>query len=307
MPSVSRNKIMISFEITSEHDSMRVDRFLFKATTAPKSLIYKTVRKKDVKVNGRWVREDYFLKQGDKLTVYIEESFLKSKSIPDCELLADIVFEDENIIVFNKPPGLPCQSDFNHKGGTLSEMLKSYLYQKGEYNPENELTFSPALSNRLDVNTRGLVIGAKNAKALRKMNDYIRQRSVRKFYVCLLEKMPSEKEKHVSAFIEKDKKRNTSTISENGKEISMDYRVLRKTPFGFLTEVELKTGRSHQIRAYFSSIGCPIAGDSKYGAKKAGGQKLMAYKLIFDFDDSEIFSSLNKKIITADYSALFSE
>ena len=171
---------MIEYIIGRNSSGIRADRFLLKATTAPSSLIYKTFRKKDVKINGKWIKEDYVLSEGDVLRIYIKEDFQKEKEVKSCPLTAPILFEDENIIIFNKPAVLPCQPDANHKDGTLADMLKSYLAEKGEYNPKSEASFSPALCNRLDTNTSGLVIGAKNAEALRDMNEQIRLRNVYK-------------------------------------------------------------------------------------------------------------------------------
>ncbi len=276
---------MIEYIIGRNSSQIRADRFLLKATTAPSSLIYKAFRKKDVKINGKWIKEDYILAEGDILRIYIKEEFRKQKEVKECPLTAPIIYEDENIIIFNKPSGLPCQPDENHKDGTLSDMLKSYLITKGEYNPESESSFSPALCNRIDTNTKGLVIGAKNAEALRDMNKQIKEHNVYKYYLCRLENIPEEKSAFVNTHIIKEESTNVSRISEFGKEISMEYKVIEENNGTALCEVLLHTGRSHQIRAYFSSIGCPLVGDTKYGAKAGGGQALCAYRIRFGFPD----------------------
>ncbi len=276
---------MIEYIIGRNSASLRADRFLLKATTAPSSLIYKAFRKKDVKINGKWIKEDYVLCEGDVLRIYIKEDFQKEKTVKSCALTAPILYEDENIIIFNKPSALPCQPDANHQDGTLSDMLKSYLIEKGEYNPKEESSFSPALCNRLDTNTSGLVIGAKNAQSLRDMNEQIKLRNVRKYYLCRLENIPAEKAAFVNTHIIKEETTNISRISDSGKEISMEYIVLQETDCTALTQVLLHTGRSHQIRAYFASINCPLVGDKKYGAKSGGGQKLVAHKILFSFPD----------------------
>ena len=276
---------MIEYIIGRNSASLRADRFLLKATSAPSSLIYKAFRKKDVKINGKWIKEDYILCEGDILRIYIKEDFQKEKNVTFAPLTAPILYEDENIIIFNKPSALPCQPDAKHPTGTLSDMLKSYLSKKGEYDAENEASFSPALCNRLDTNTSGLVIGAKNAEALRDMNEQIRLRNVRKYYLCRLENTPAEKSAFVNTHIIKEEAANISRISDSGKEISMEYIVLEENGGTALTQVLLHTGRSHQIRAYFSSIGCPLVGDKKYGAKSGGGQALVAHKILFSFAD----------------------
>lgn len=276
---------MIEYIIGKNSAGIRADRFLLKATSAPSSLIYKAFRKKDVKVNGKWIKEDYVLHEGDVLRIYIKEEFRKEKEVKECELTAPIMYEDENIIIFNKPAALPCQPDEKHPEGTLADMLKSYLTKKGEFDPCSESSFSPALCNRLDTNTSGLVIGAKNAQALRDMNEQIRLRNVYKYYLCRLENIPTEKSAYVNAHIIKEESRNMSRIAESGKEISMEYKVIEESGGTALVEVLLHTGRSHQIRAYFSSIGCPLVGDKKYGAKTRGGQALCSYRIRFGFPE----------------------
>ncbi len=293
---------MIKYIIGRNSSGIRADRFLLKATTAPSSLIYKTFRKKDVKINGKWIKEDYVLCEGDVLRIYIKEDFQKEKQVKETKLTAPILYEDENIIIFNKPRELPCQPDANHKDGTLSDMLKSYLIDKGEYNPENEASFSPALCNRLDTNTSGLVIGAKNAEALRDMNEQIRLHNVHKYYLCKLENIPAKKSDFVNAHIIKEETTNISRISDQGKEIFMEYLVIEERDGMALCQVLLHTGRSHQIRAYFSSIGCPLVGDKKYGAKQGGGQLLVAYKIRFAFSEyyDGVLSYLNNQQIQLD-------
>ena len=294
---------MIEYIIGRNSAGIRADRFLLKATTAPSSLIYKTFRKKDVKINGKWIKEEHILCEGDILRIYIKEDFRKEKEITSCKLTAPIIYEDENIIIFNKPAALPCQPDEKHPGGTLSEMLKSYLTQKGEYNPKEESSFSPALCNRLDTNTSGLVIGAKNAQALRDMNEQIKERNVYKYYLCRLENIPDKKSAFVNAHIIKEETQNKSYIADTGKEISMEYKVIEEANGTALCEVLLHTGRSHQIRAYFSSIGCPLIGDKKYGAKTSGGQALCAYRIRFGFPDEYegILAYLKDSQIKLDY------
>ncbi len=276
---------MIEYIISKNDKDIRIDKFLFKASTAPSSLIYKTFRKKDVKVNGKWVREDYILSENDVVRIFISEEFKAKKEVNLCPLEAKIEYEDENIIVFNKGANLPCQPDQTHKSGTLSDMLKSYLYEKGEYDFKNENSFSPALCNRIDTNTTGLVIGAKNAEALREMNFLIKTRQVKKYYKCRVEGKVTKTHDEVKAFIIKDEKTNKSKIGELGKSISMQYWVTSYFENETELEVLLDTGRSHQIRAYFSSIGHPLVGDKKYGAQKSGGQKLTSHRIVFDFDD----------------------
>ena len=282
---------MLRFKIT-KNDAVR---FLAKATAAPSSLIYKTFRKKDVKINGKWIKEDYILSEGEELTTYISGEFVNRAEKIDPGLMPEVVYEDENLVVMNKPAGLKSQPD---KAGedALSSRLKAYLAARGEYDPAAESAFSPAICNRLDRNTDGLVIGAKNAAALREMNLAIRERRVRKLYRCITEGVPKEKTATLTSTIQKDEKTNKSTVGRGGKAVSLTYRVTDVQGNRAWLEVELHTGRSHQIRAQLAAIGCPIAGDVKYGARTGGGQRLTAFRLEFHITEG-ILSYLNGKTV----------
>lgn len=286
---------MLSFKITKNDAGLKAERFLLKATTAPASLIYKSFRKKDVKINGKWIKEGYLLSEGEELTAYISDEFSASAEAIDTGLMPRVVYEDENIVIMNKPAGLKSQPD---KVGedALSSRLKAYLTAKGEYDPAAESAFAPALCNRLDRNTGGLVIGAKNAAALREMNLAIRERRVRKLYHCVTEGVPKEKAATLTATLHKDEKTNKSTVGQGGKAVSLTYRVVSVRGNRAEMEVELHTGRSHQIRAQLAAIGCPIVGDVKYGASTGGGQKLTAFRLEFHITEG-ILAYLNGKNI----------
>ncbi len=289
---------MLSFTINKNDSGQRADKFLLKATSAPASLIYKTFRKKDVKIDKKPIKESFILDEGQLLTVYISDEFAKkavSAQGASCDI--EIVYEDENIAVMNKPKGLPSQPDKNHSDA-LSGRFKAYLEEKGEYNPLTERSFSPALCNRLDVNTSGLVIGAKNAPALREMNAAIRERLVEKYYICRCKGVPNPPSATVNSTISKDGRANKSTVGAGGKEISTSYRVLSVRGDTSLVEIQLHTGRSHQIRAQMAALGCPLIGDAKYGGERGkDGQELTAYKLIFK-TSAGMFEYLNGKEIS---------
>ncbi len=285
---------MIEFKINKNDSGQKAEKFLFKATTAPSSLIYKTFRKKDVKINGRWIKEGYLLQEGELLSIYISDEFLrktKTSSAP----MPEIVYEDENIAVMYKPAGLKSQPDKTREDA-LSERFRSWLISGGVFDPYAENSFSPALCNRLDRNTDGLVIGAKNAAAMREMNQAIKERKIRKFYRCETEGIPSPPEATLNSTIFKDKAANKSYIGKDGKAVSLSYRTISSEKGRAKLEIELHTGRSHQIRAQLSSIGCPIVGDKKYGASSGGGQKLTAFKIIF-MTDGKLLSYLKGKTI----------
>ncbi len=274
----------------------RLDKFILKYTSnMPKNLLYKAFRKKRIKVNGKRQEASYIVKEGDVLALYINDEFFVQK-VENMNFSEnpqiDVVYEDENVLIANKPKGVLMHGA---KGdNSLTSELLSYLVLKGEYKPQNEQSFTPAFCNRIDKNTEGLVIAAKNAQTLREMNEKIRQGMVRKFYLCTLIREPKEKSGEIETYLKKDEKQNKVFVCDKdepgAKYAKTRYKVLEKTNGGVLAEVELITGRTHQIRAHMAYIGCPIQSDVKYGAEKDGSksyQHLTSYKLLFDFEKDE--------------------
>ena len=276
----------------------RLDKFLTKAVKGlPQSMMYKLIRTKKIKVNRKRAEQNYMLKQGDSIQLFIREEFFSSPEKDDSALARikpklNILYEDENIILLNKRPGVLVHEDTEGAENTLLMHMKAYLYQRGEYDPEAENSFAPALCNRIDRNTGGIVIGAKNAEALRVMNEKIRDGHMSKFYLCLVHGVPSKKQDKLYAFLRKNSSTNTVEVRKDyfpgAKEIITGYRVLEARGDKALLEVELFTGRTHQIRAQMSAIGHPLLGDGKYGinrSEKKDGYKyqaLYAYKLRFN-------------------------
>lgn len=290
----------------------RLDKFLTKAVKGlPMSLMYKYIRTKKIKRNGARTEQSVILCEGDEITLYIRDEFFDSPE-EDVGALSRIrpkieaVYEDENIILCHKRAGVLVHEDDQAKDNTLLMHLQAYLAQRGEYDPDAEQSFSPALCNRIDRNTGGMVIGAKNAAALREMNEKIRNDEIRKYYYCAVHgKMPRARDR-MTAYLRKDSKNNTVQVTDKplhgSKEIITAYRVIAERGGNSLLEVELITGRTHQIRAHMAHVGHPLLGDGKYGvnrddrAKGYKYQALYAYRLVFDFaDESGVLGYLRGK------------
>lgn len=292
---------MKEFQIKKNDAGQRLDKFLSKAVKGlPMSLMYKYIRTKKIKVNRARTEQKYMLQEGDIVQLFIKDEFFDSPEKDDSALASitpklTIVYEDENIILCNKRPGVLVHEDDEARDNTLIMHIKAYLYQKGEYDPENEQSFAPALCNRIDRNTGGIVIGAKNAEALRVMNEKIKNDEISKFYYCVVHGKMPKKADTLTGFLLKDSDKNQVKIFDRqvkgSKNIITKYKVVSEKNGLSLLEIELVTGRTHQIRAHMSYIGHPLVGDGKYGINKedrAKGYKyqaLYAYRLRFDFDD----------------------
>ncbi|MBQ6872996.1 MAG: RluA family pseudouridine synthase [Clostridia bacterium] len=276
----------------------------------PKSLMYKYIRTKRIKVNGKRAEISTRLNVGDVVDMYINDEFFeKSETRYDfmgASKNLSIVYEDENIMLLNKKVGLLSHPDDNEYTDTLITRVKRYLYEKGEYNPDEETSFTPSLVNRIDRNTSGIVIAAKTAAALRILNQKMKDRELHKYYLCVVHGEIEKKSDTLIGYLIKDEKKNKVTVytkmREGAKTIKTKYNVLKVRNGLSLVEIELLTGRTHQIRAHFASIGHPLLGDGKYGTnalnKKTGYKKqcLCSYKLTFDFTtDAEELEYLNGK------------
>lgn len=284
---------MREFFINHNDGGQRLDKFIMKLMPdIPKSMLYKSLRKNCVRVNGKHVKDGAFvLNEGDNVVLYMKDEFYKDGDFKYVKPNLNIVYEDSNIMVINKPVGMLCHKDENGKGDTLIDMVVSYLYDTGEFNPDIENTFKPALCNRLDRNTGGLVISAKNAPALREMNRAIKAREVHKFYSAVAEGYTPESGELKDKLSREGK---VTEVAQNGKDAHLKYRAVAQKNGYTLLEIELLTGRTHQIRAQFKNIGHPLSGDTKYGAK--GGefrQALYSTRIEFDFPAESILQYLN--------------
>ncbi len=266
------------------------------------SLMYKYIRTKKIKVNRARTQQNYMLSVGDEIQLFIREEFFDLPGKDEDALFRilpklEILYEDDNILLLNKRPGVLVHEDTAATENTLIMHIKAYLAQKGDYDPMGEQSFAPALCNRIDRNTGGIVIAAKNAEALRQMNEKIRNDEVRKFYLTAVHGIPKPERATLRGYLRKDSANNTVDISDTKKagykEIITKYTVLQKKNGNALLEVELITGRTHQIRAHMAHIGHPLLGDGKYGVnrqEKGRGYKfqaLYAVRLIFDWKDEE--------------------
>lgn len=303
---------MREIEIKKNDAAQRLDKFLSKALPKmPLSLLQKSIRKGRVRINLKKCTDPRrILTEGDILSLYINDEFFEKEPSKMDFLLApsnlDILYEDQNILLINKPPALAVH-DFENGGvDTLINRVLKYLYDKKEYDAENEASFIPALANRIDRNTCGIVIAAKNAESLRLLNEAIKEHKLTKKYLCLTRNAPKEKSGTLSFYMKKLEDKKISLVSKKEKEgyktAITDYKVLKKQGDFYLIELTLKTGRTHQIRASLSHIGCAILGDGKYGKTfsqdKALGfpyQALCSYYLKFNFEKSSPLYYLNAK------------
>ena len=290
---------MRELTIRKNDAGQRLDRFVAKSLPLlPSALLQKYIRLKRIKVNGGRAERDYRLKEGDVLQLYINDEFFDKPREENMFLTLfrpslEIVYEDENLMLLNKRPGLVVHADETEKVNTLINHIQAYLYQKREWNPRWENAFTPALCNRIDRNTGGIVIAAKNAETLRIINEKIRDREIDKRYLCITVGAPKPAEGKIECFLLKDEKKKEVAVYHKpipgGKTALTKYRTVEKRGELALVEVELLTGRTHQIRASFADLGCPLLGDGKYGRgdvnKRYGEtrQALYSYQLTFDF------------------------
>ena len=306
----TEQRIMRTFEIGDNDAGQRADKFLMKACPSlPKSLLYKTFRKKDVRLDGKRIPAETFLQAGSVLQVYLPDDCFPAeakKPAPQLHLpMPEIFYEDTQTVLLKKPVNLPVHADHKGSADTLAARFLQYLTVSGSYAPAAEQSFSPALCNRLDRNTEGFVIGAKTAAALRCMNEKIRLGEVRKQYLCITVGHPPKACDTVTAYHRREpgeRVQLSAAPREGFREIRTGYEVLQQKNGLSLVLVTLYTGRTHQIRAQMAALHCPLLGDAKYGNPDANRrhhaayQQLAACRLHFDFQDAPcVLSDLSGK------------
>ena len=307
---------MKEFTIGKNDAGQRLDRFIAKnVPLLPASLAQKYIRLKRIKVDGKRAERDTRLIAGNVIQMYINDEFFDKPREENAFLTVaapklNIVYEDENILLVDKRPGLAVHPhDGAEYGRTLIDHIQAYLYQKREWRPREEHAFTPALCNRIDRNTGGIVIAAKNAEALRVMNQKIKDREMEKRYLCIVHGIPSPKAGKLEGYIFKDAKENrvfvTKTPQTGSKTAITNYKTLQSRNGLSLVECELITGRTHQIRAMMAWAGHPLLGDGKYGKldKRYDRkfQALYSYKLKFCFTtDAGSLNNLNGKEFTVE-------
>lgn len=290
--------------ITNNEAGQRVDRFLKKyLNKANQSFIHKMIRKKNIKLNNLRIQPEIILKIDDKVQIYLSDEtiskFREKKSLKETSIHFKTVYEDDNILIVNKPVGLSTQPDTTSTKSLVDE-IKMYLDAKEK---NISFTFKPAVCNRLDKNTSGLVIAAKNYNTLKQTNKAIRERNIKKYYIAKIHGIISD-DLELSDYLIKNENKNMVKVvkrkGENAKKIVTYAHPIKNEGKYSWIEIELETGRAHQIRAHLSSIGHPIVGDKKYGKKdNEKYQVLHAYKLILNGYEEEL-AYLNGKIIKSD-------
>ncbi len=290
---------MKEFTVGRNDAGSRLDRFVSKTVPLlPDSLLQKALRKKDIKINGHPEKGDVRVKEGDLVRVYVPDEFFEAPrednawrkiAVPRLS----VIYEDENILLADKKPGVLCHSAGEWSWDTLIANIQAYLRAKGEWDPAEENSFAPALCNRIDRNTGGIVIAAKNAEALRIMNEKVKDRELEKTYLAAVMGRPKPAAGRLEGYLFKDAKKNQVYVYDSprpgARSAVTEYKTLAVRGDLTLVECHLITGRTHQIRAQFRHAGCPLLGDGKYGSERDNkrfgekGQALCSWRLRFDF------------------------
>ena len=308
---------MREFHIQKNDSGQRLNKFLEKAVPAlPGGLMHKYVRLKRIKVNGKRTEPAYKLCEGDLLQLYINDEFFERPSEQAAyeKITAPrvhVLYEDDNILLADKQPGMVVHADERGDTDTLIAHIQAHLAQSGQWNPKDEASFVPALCNRIDRNTGGIVMAAKNAETLRILNQKIKDREIAKFYLAIIHGKMTPPQGKLEGFLLKDENKAQVKVFHKpvpgGKSAATLYKTLKVNRGLSLVECELLTGRTHQIRAQFAASGHPLLGDGKYGRERDNKQygrsfqALYSYKLEFTFPtDAGILEYLRGRVFTVE-------
>ena len=303
---------MREYYITKNDSGQRLNKFLEKAVPLLSGgMMHKYLRLKRIKGNNKRTEAAYKLTEGDSVQLYLNDEYFDAPKEEEAfrriaKPRVRVVYEDEHILLADKAPGMVVHADEHGDTDTLIAHIQAYLFQSGAWNPDDAASFAPALCNRIDRNTGGIVIAAKTAEALRILNDKIKDREMEKRYLCIVHGRPKPPEGLIENYLRRDEKRKQVTLHRTrvpgAKTARTRYRTLTSHGRLSLVECELLTGRTHQIRAHMASIGCPLLGDGKYGTNELNrpygetGQALYAYSLTFRFaQDAGALQYLNGK------------
>ncbi|MDR7857265.1 RluA family pseudouridine synthase [Tissierella sp.] len=303
--------------IDKNESDQRLDRFLKKYFgEAPKGFIFKMIRKKNIKVNEAKANPETTIYEGDTIQLYLSdetiEKFITKKGEIRSKIIPNIIYEDNNIILINKPVGILSHGASKEFEENIVDSMISYLIQKGDFVPRVEKTFTPSICNRLDRNTSGIIIGAKNYQSLKSINEAVKNGHIRRFYKTIVKGI-IKKEFTAEGYLTKDEDRNRVEVYEDdfdgSKKVVTNIKPLRNNNEYSLLEIELITGRTHQIRGHLSSLGYPVIGDRKYGYREINNtfnenygldnQWLHGYKVEFNGLEGE-FSYLNSKVFISE-------
>lgn len=309
---------MQELHVTANEAGQRLDKLLAKfLNQAPKSFLYKMMRKKNIVLNGKKCTGNEKLKQGDSIKLFFSDETIEKFSAgtyvtPKKEKInmLPIIYEDEQVLLMNKPVGVLSQKAKDSDVSAV-EILINYLIETNQLSKEQFRTFHPSICNRLDRNTSGILVAGKTLPALQEMNRFFKERTIAKYYRCLVKGRVIKNEDYIKGYLVKDQKTNKVSITkkktEEGVPIETEYCVIQSNGEVSLLEVHLITGKTHQIRAHLASIGHPIIGDYKYGDKQINemyrqeyglkSQLLHAYRLEMPSSDGSLAYLNDKKFV----------